>query len=109
MFPTGEQGVTYKQMAAAIAEKLGTDIRPIDGTSIRAVSGTTLPVKSISMEEASQLYGAPTLAAIFSFSNDLDNTKTREVLAWNPTHTNGFLAAITKVQPSQPGDVPVGS
>ena len=109
MFPTGEQSVTYQQIAAAIAEKLGTDIRPIDGTNIRAVSGTTLPVKSISMEEASQLYGSPALADIFSFSNDLDNIKTREVLAWSPTHTSGFLAAITKVQPSQPGDVPVAS
>ncbi|KAK9818808.1 hypothetical protein WJX74_003099 [Apatococcus lobatus] len=103
---SGEQGVTYRQIATAIADKLGTDIRPIDGAPIQAVEGTSLPVRSITQEEAAQLYGSPLFAWLFSISNDLDATKTREELRWNPVHNSGFTTAIADVKPTK---VPVGA
>ena len=68
--------VTLKELAEAIGAGLG------------------LPTKSITPNEASEIYG-PFLGHVFSISNVTDSAKTRRELQWEPTvgSKSEFLAA----------------
>jgi nucleoside-diphosphate-sugar epimerase len=63
---TGDDGIPRKLIAETIAHKLGVE------------------TKSISEEQAPQYLGF--LAPLASLDNPTTNTKTREVLDWEPTH-----------------------
>ena len=57
-------------------------------------SGLGLPTKSITPDEASEIYG-PFLGHVFSINNVTDSAKTRSQLQWEPTvgSKSEFLAA----------------
>ena len=74
----GERGITAQQLASAISKKL------------------SLPVRSMSHEEAGEVYKG--LAELFSISNDVDSSKAQRELKWQPKHTRGFLDAVASVQ-----------
>ena len=63
---TGDDGIPRKVIAETIASKLGVE------------------AKSITVQEAPQYLGF--LAAFATLDNPTTNTKTREVLGWEPTH-----------------------
>ncbi len=79
-----ETGITAQQLASAISEKLSTP-------------EAAVPVKSISEDEAKLegLYG-PALAHKFAANNDVDTSRARQELHWQPQHTSGFLQVLAK-------------
>ena len=77
-----ETGITAKQLATAISEKLSTP-------------EAAVPIRSISQEEAKGVYG-PALAPRFASNDDVDVSRARQELHWQPKHTSGFLQVLAK-------------
>lgn len=74
----GEKGITAQQLATAISKNL------------------SLPVRSMSHEEATSVYKG--LAHLFSISNDVNSSKAKKELKWQPKHSSGFLDVVASVR-----------
>ncbi|KAK9813222.1 hypothetical protein WJX72_010964 [[Myrmecia] bisecta] len=80
----GEKGVTTKQLATAVAQRLST-------------ADFSMPVRGISQEEAAGLYPGM-LGHVFAMNNDVDTSKAKRELQWEAKHTGGFVAAVANAK-----------
>lgn len=81
----GEKGVTNFDLATAVSKKLST-------------AEFTMPVRSISQEEAFGLYSSGFLGFVFSINNDMDTTKAEQELQWKAKHTTGFVESVANAK-----------